>query len=157
MLRHSCILLNYFDVFGNPQASVARTSLCRHRRAPLLSQVGQTLRRLTAGSGKKLSLELGGKSPVIVMENADLDSAVEGIVDAIYFNQGQVCACNTLLWSLFQTDWYCAACQNLYNIQSLAADGSYLREFVEQEHDVTTKCLCYFKVNRINAGNCVPV
>ena len=56
----------------------------------LVSQVGQTLRRLTAGSGKKLSLELGGKSPVIVMETADLDSAVEGVVDAIWFNQGQV-------------------------------------------------------------------
>lgn len=48
------------------------------------------MRRLTAGSGKKLSLELGGKSPVIVMETADLDSVVEGVVDAIWFNQGQV-------------------------------------------------------------------
>ena len=48
------------------------------------------LRRLTAGSGKKLSLELGGKSPVVVFDSADLDSAVEGIVDAIWFNQGQV-------------------------------------------------------------------
>ena len=53
-------------------------------------QVGQKLRRLTAGSGKKLSLELGGKSPFIVFDSADLDSAVEGIVNAIYFNQGQV-------------------------------------------------------------------
>ena len=48
------------------------------------------LRRLTAGSGKKLSLELGGKSPVVVFDSADLDSAVEGIVQAIWFNQGQV-------------------------------------------------------------------
>jgi len=56
----------------------------------LLLQVGQTLRRLTAGSGKKLSLELGGKSPVIIFDSADLDSAVEGVVDAIWFNQGQV-------------------------------------------------------------------
>jgi len=48
------------------------------------------LRRLTAGSGKKLSLELGGKSPVIVFDSADIDSAVEGVVDAIFFNQGQV-------------------------------------------------------------------
>jgi len=53
-------------------------------------QVGQTLRRLTAGSGKKLSLELGGKSPVIIFDSADLDSSVEGVVDAIWFNQGQV-------------------------------------------------------------------
>ena len=49
------------------------------------------LRKATAGSGKKLSLELGGKSPVVVFDSADLDSAVEGIIDAVYFNQGQVC------------------------------------------------------------------
>uniref|UniRef100_H3AYW5 Aldehyde dehydrogenase domain-containing protein n=1 Tax=Latimeria chalumnae TaxID=7897 RepID=H3AYW5_LATCH len=54
-------------------------------------QVGRTLRRATAGTGKKLSLELGGKSPFIVFDSADLDGAVEGIVDAIWFNQGQVC------------------------------------------------------------------
>ncbi|CAH1799054.1 unnamed protein product [Owenia fusiformis] len=59
--------------------------------------VGQTLRRLTAGTGKKLSLELGGKSPIIVFESADLDSAVEGIIDAIYFNQGQVCSAGSRL------------------------------------------------------------
>lgn len=59
--------------------------------------VGQTLRRLTAGSGKKLSLELGGKSPVVVFESADLDSAVEGVVDAIWFNQGQVCSAGSKL------------------------------------------------------------
>ena len=53
-------------------------------------QVGQTLRRLTAGSGKKLSLEFGSKSPVVVIETADLHSTVEGVVDAIWFNQGQV-------------------------------------------------------------------
>lgn len=57
------------------------------------TDVGKILRRATAGSGKKLSLELGGKSAVIVFESADLDSAVEGIVDAIYVNQGQVGLC----------------------------------------------------------------
>ena len=45
---------------------------------------------MTAGTGKKISLELGGKSPVVVFDTADLDSAVEGIVMAIWFNQGQV-------------------------------------------------------------------
>ena len=55
-----------------------------------LVQVGQTLRKATAGTGKKLSLELGGKSPVVVYNSADLDSTVEGVVNAIYFNQGQV-------------------------------------------------------------------
>ncbi len=55
------------------------------------TEVGRSLRRQTAGSGKKLSLELGGKSPFIVFEDADLDAAVEGVVDAIWFNQGEVC------------------------------------------------------------------
>jgi len=53
--------------------------------------VGREIRRATAGQGKALTLELGGKSPYIVFDDADLDSAVEGLVDAIWFNQGQVC------------------------------------------------------------------
>ncbi|XP_076053530.1 aldehyde dehydrogenase family 16 member A1-like isoform X2 [Oratosquilla oratoria] len=61
------------------------------------TEVGQILRRATAGTGKKLSLELGGKSPVIIFENADLDSAVEGVIDAIWFNQGQVCSAGSRL------------------------------------------------------------
>ncbi|XP_067830570.1 aldehyde dehydrogenase family 16 member A1 isoform X2 [Heptranchias perlo] len=59
--------------------------------------VGQLLRRSTAGTGKKLSLELGGKSPFIVFDTADLDSVVEGLVDAIWFNQGQVCSAGSRL------------------------------------------------------------
>ena len=55
------------------------------------TEVGRIIRVATAGSGKKLSLELGGKSPFLVFEDADLDSVVEGVVDAIWFNQGQVC------------------------------------------------------------------
>ncbi|MEI8178398.1 aldehyde dehydrogenase family protein [Aestuariivirga sp.] len=55
------------------------------------TDVGRLIRKATAGSGKKLSLELGGKSPFIVHEDADLDAAVEGVVDAVWFNQGQVC------------------------------------------------------------------
>jgi aldehyde dehydrogenase (NAD+) len=55
------------------------------------TEVGKIIRRATAGTGKKISLELGGKSPFIVFEDADLDSVVEGVVDAIWFNQGQVC------------------------------------------------------------------
>jgi aldehyde dehydrogenase (NAD+) len=55
------------------------------------TEVGRLIRRATAGSGKKLTLELGGKSPFIVFDDADLDAAVEGVVDAIWFNQGQVC------------------------------------------------------------------
>jgi aldehyde dehydrogenase (NAD+) len=61
------------------------------------TEIGRTLRHLTAGSGKKISLELGGKSPVVVFEDADLDAAVEGVVDAIWFNQGQVCCAGSRL------------------------------------------------------------
>src|SRR5213080_456965 len=61
------------------------------------TDVGRSIRRATAGSGKKLSLELGGKSPFIVFDDADLDSVVEGIVDAIWFNQGQVCCAGSRL------------------------------------------------------------
>ncbi len=59
--------------------------------------VGRQIREKTAGTGKKLTLELGGKSPFIVFDDADLDSAVEGVVDAIWFNQGQVCCAGSRL------------------------------------------------------------
>src|SRR5688572_1003167 len=61
------------------------------------TEVGRIIRKSTAGSGKKLSLELGGKSPFIVYDDADLDSVVEGVVDAIWFNQGQVCCAGSRL------------------------------------------------------------
>src|SRR2546427_228845 len=61
------------------------------------TEVGRVIRKATAGSGKRLSLELGGKSPVIVCDDADLDSVVEGVVDAIWFNQGQVCCAGSRL------------------------------------------------------------
>jgi len=61
------------------------------------TEVGRILRQQTAGSGKKLSLELGGKSPFLVFDDADIDSAVEGVVDAIWFNQGQVCCAGSRL------------------------------------------------------------
>ena len=59
--------------------------------------VGRRIREATAGTGKALTLELGGKSPYIVFDDADLDSAVEGLVDAIWFNQGQVCCAGSRL------------------------------------------------------------
>ncbi|MEJ8852972.1 aldehyde dehydrogenase family protein [Variovorax robiniae] len=61
------------------------------------TEVGRLIREATAGSGKKLSLELGGKSPFIVFADADLDAAVEGLVDSIWFNQGQVCCAGSRL------------------------------------------------------------
>jgi len=59
--------------------------------------VGRKIREATAGSGKSLTLELGGKSPFIVFDDADLDSAIEGVVDAIWLNQGQVCCAGSRL------------------------------------------------------------
>lgn len=61
------------------------------------TEVGRLIRQVTAGSGKSLTLELGGKSPFIVFDDADLDGAVEGVVDAIWFNQGQVCCAGSRL------------------------------------------------------------
>lgn len=61
------------------------------------TEVGRIIRQKTAGTGKKLSLELGGKSPFLVFEDADLDSVVEGVVDAIWFNQGEVCCAGSRL------------------------------------------------------------
>ena len=61
------------------------------------TEVGRKIRAATAGSGKALTLELGGKSPYIVFDDADIDSAIEGLVDAIWFNQGQVCCAGSRL------------------------------------------------------------
>jgi aldehyde dehydrogenase (NAD+) len=61
------------------------------------TEVGRLIRQATAGTGKSLTLELGGKSPFIVFEDADIDAAVEGVVDAIWFNQGQVCCAGSRL------------------------------------------------------------
>lgn len=61
------------------------------------TSVGRKIREATAGSGKALTLELGGKSPYIVFDDADIDSAIEGLVDAIWFNQGQVCCAGSRL------------------------------------------------------------
>src|SRR5215475_3590223 len=61
------------------------------------TEVGRAIRRATAQNHKRLSLELGGKSPFIIFEDADLDGAVEGLVDGIWFNQGQVCCAGSRL------------------------------------------------------------
>ncbi len=61
------------------------------------TEVGRIIRKATSGTGKKISLELGGKSPFVVFDDADQDSAIEGLVDAIWFNQGQVCCAGSRL------------------------------------------------------------
>ncbi len=84
------------------EASQVGEALVRHPNVNKIAftgstDVGRSIRRATAGSGKKLSLELGGKSPFVVFDDADLDSVVEGVVDAIWFNQGQVCCAGSRL------------------------------------------------------------
>ena len=61
------------------------------------TEVGKAIQRRLAGSGKKLTLELGGKAANIVFDDAALDQAVEGIVNGIYFNQGHVCCAGSRL------------------------------------------------------------
>jgi aldehyde dehydrogenase (NAD+) len=61
------------------------------------TEVGRAIRKATAASHKRLSLELGGNSPCVIFEDADLDSAVEGLVDGIWLNQGQVCCAGSRL------------------------------------------------------------
>ncbi|HEY8556954.1 MAG TPA: aldehyde dehydrogenase family protein [Actinomycetes bacterium] len=61
------------------------------------TEVGKAIQRTLAGSGRRLTLELGGKAANIVFEDAPLDQAVEGIVNGIYFNQGHVCCAGSRL------------------------------------------------------------
>ena len=61
------------------------------------SEVGRRIRQATAGRGRRLTLELGGKSPFLVFEDADQEAAIEGLVDAIWFNQGEVCCAGSRL------------------------------------------------------------
>jgi aldehyde dehydrogenase (NAD+) len=62
------------------------------------TEVGKRIQRALSGTGKKLTLELGGKAPNIIFEDAPLDQAVEGIINGIYFNQGHVCCAGSRLF-----------------------------------------------------------
>jgi aldehyde dehydrogenase (NAD+) len=61
------------------------------------TEVGKAIQRELAGTGKKLTLELGGKAANVIFDDAALDQAVEGIVNGIYFNQGHVCCAGSRL------------------------------------------------------------
>ncbi len=61
------------------------------------TDVGKIIQRTTAGTGKRLSLELGGKAANVVFDDAPIDQAVEGIVNGIFFNQGHVCCAGSRL------------------------------------------------------------
>ncbi len=61
------------------------------------TEVGKMIQREVAGSGKRLTLELGGKAANVIFDDAALDQAVEGIINGIYFNQGEVCCAGSRL------------------------------------------------------------
>ena len=61
------------------------------------TEVGKSIQRTLAGTGKRLTLELGGKAANIVYDDAALDQAVEGVVEGIFFNQGHVCCAGSRL------------------------------------------------------------
>jgi aldehyde dehydrogenase (NAD+) len=76
--------------------------LVRHPRVDKVAftgstEVGKDIQRAVAGTGKKLTLELGGKAANIVFDDAPLDQAIEGIINGIYFNQGEVCCAGSRL------------------------------------------------------------
>jgi aldehyde dehydrogenase (NAD+) len=84
------------------------------------TEVGRQIREKTAGSGKSLTLELGGKSPFIVFDDADIDGAIEGVVDAIWFNQGQVCCAGArlLVQEGIAEDFYARLKRRMQNLRA---------------------------------------
>jgi len=85
-----------------PGAGETGAHLVNHPRVRKIAftgstEVGKLIQRVTAASGKRLTLELGGKAANIVFADAALDQAVEGIVNGIYFNQGHVCCAGSRL------------------------------------------------------------
>ena len=61
------------------------------------TQVGKSIQRRLAGTGKRLTLELGGKAPHVVFDDAPIDQAIEGVINGIFFNQGHVCCAGSRL------------------------------------------------------------
>jgi len=87
-------------ITGGPASGAAVAS---HRDVDKIAftgstEVGKRILRAVAGTKKKLTLELGGKAPNIVFEDAPLDQAIEGIINGIYFNQGHVCCAGSRLF-----------------------------------------------------------
>ena len=92
------------------------------------TEVGKIIQRTTAGTGKRVSLELGGKAANILFEDAPLDQAVEGIVNGIFFNQGHVCCAGSRL--LVQE----SIADEVIARAATAADHAATRRSARQEH-----------------------
>jgi len=89
------------NILAGPGSTVGQT-LIEHPDVDKIAftgstEIGKMIQRTVPGSGKKLTLELGGKAANIVFDDAPLDQAVEGIVNGIFFNQGQVCCAGSRL------------------------------------------------------------
>ncbi len=104
-------LAEVFDEIGLPPGVVnivtgdgeAGAALAEHPGVDKIAftgstEVGKKIAAAAAGTGKKLTLELGGKSPNIIFEDASIDQAVEGVIAGIYFNQGHVCCAGSRLF-----------------------------------------------------------
>jgi aldehyde dehydrogenase (NAD+) len=90
------------NIIAGPGGSLGQV-LCTHPKVDKIAftgstEVGKRIQRSAAGTKKKLTLELGGKAPNIVFDDAPLDQAIEGIINGIYFNQGHVCCAGSRLF-----------------------------------------------------------
>jgi aldehyde dehydrogenase (NAD+) len=90
-------VVNFVTGAGDVGAAVTTHKLAAKVAFTGSTEVGKIIMRATAGTGKKLTLELGGKAANIVFDDAPLDQAVEGIVNGIFFNQGHVCCAGSRL------------------------------------------------------------
>ncbi|MEY3894801.1 MAG: hypothetical protein RLZZ214_320 [Verrucomicrobiota bacterium] len=90
-------VVNFVTGAGETGAAVVNHPLAAKIAFTGSTNVGKAIQRALAGTGKRLTLELGGKAANIVFEDAPLDQAVEGIINGIFFNQGHVCCAGSRL------------------------------------------------------------
>src|SRR5438034_1138888 len=90
-------VVNILTGAGETGAAVVRHSGVDKIACTGSTEGGKRIQRATAGTGKRLTLELGGKAANIVFDDAPIDQAIEGIVNGIYFNQGHVCCAGSRL------------------------------------------------------------
>jgi aldehyde dehydrogenase (NAD+) len=91
-------VVNILTGYGDTGAAIVNHSDINKIAFTGSTNVGKIIQKAVAGTGKKLTLELGGKSANIVFEDAPIDQAVEGIVNGIFFNQGHVCCAGSRLF-----------------------------------------------------------
>lgn len=91
-------VVNVITGFGDTGAAMVKHPLAKKIAFTGSTEVGKTIQKITAGSTKKLTLELGGKAANIIFDDAPINQAVEGIVNGIFFNQGHVCCAGSRLF-----------------------------------------------------------